>query len=344
MVTPPEVVLDRWVRTQAKRCGCGGYVGKLDIETVDSPSFRSFLLFVQEAINGALLLENVNASGGVEHPPFHFDYIQVDDGSKNAHAFQHEGFAFIVATLPLIELLWDLSLRLSRSQQVLRLLQIDPAVVRQDALQGLLFTAQIGFLVSHEYTHHIHRHVDEDERRIIGAWTEFLQGDAGGSMDLQAQELDADGYAVYLGLANLVRGAARQGALDQLGRQDLQAADADGLLLMCFFLALTAFFCSIWRENIDMTSIEEFRHPPAPVRIEYAIRIAKMWCGQNGSVPQAWFDTDRFRALFHTAAEAIGANTRRAWDAHILFLLSREGAEYDARLSERFQAMRVKRD
>ena len=275
-------------------------------------------------------------------PTVPFDYLQVNDGTKNAHAFQEEGFAFIVATLPLVELLWDLSLRLSRSPEVLRLLQIDPAVVMPDALQGLLFTVQIGFLVSHEYTHHIHLHVDRGG--IIGTWTEFLPNEAGGGMDFQAQELDADGYAVYLGLTNLVRGGARQGTLDQLGRHDLQALDADGFLLMCFFLSVTAFFSALWPENLEITSIEQFRHPPVPVRIEYAIRIAKMWCEQNGSVPESWFATDRFRALFNTAADAVGATTRRAWDTHILFLLSKEGAEYDGRLSERFQAMRMKRD
>ena len=62
-MVPPEVILDRFVRTQLRNePGFSGYLGKLDIETVVSPSFRSFLYIVQDAMNEALRLEGVNAS------------------------------------------------------------------------------------------------------------------------------------------------------------------------------------------------------------------------------------------------------------------------------------------
>lgn len=340
-MTPPEVVLDRWVRMQSRdNRACRGYIGKLDSEKVDSPSFRSFLCLVQDAMNLALRLESTGASGGVEHPPFHFDYLEVNDGTKNAHAFQHEGFSFIVATLPLVELLWDLSQRLSRSQVVLQLLKVDRTTVRLDALHALLFQLQLSFLVSHEYTHHVHQHVDSDISAIAGAWTEFVEDETRGGIGCQAQELDADGYALYLVLANFLRGAGRRGALAQLERQSLASLEADELILMCFFLGLVSLFCSLWPENISITSIWQLRHPPAPVRIEYAIRIAQMWCDQNGSVPQSWFGAERFRGIFSAAVEAIGGSTRQQWDVHVSFLRGEEGSEYDRRLSEHFDAIR----
>src|SRR5215831_7600878 len=77
-MTPPEVILDRFVRTHlCREPGCRFYVGKLDIERVDSPSFRDFLYLVQESMNEALRLEGVKASGGAVQPPFHFDYLEV---------------------------------------------------------------------------------------------------------------------------------------------------------------------------------------------------------------------------------------------------------------------------
>jgi hypothetical protein len=338
-MTPPEVILDRWVRLQSRRHrDCLGYVGKLDIEKLDSPSFRPFLRFVQDAMNAALQLENSNASGGVEHPPFHFDYIEVRRDTKNAHAFQYDGFAFIVVTLPLVELLWDLSQRLSRSEFILQMLGIDREAVRLEGLHALLFQFQLSFLVSHEYTHHIHRHCKAEG--IAGAWTEFLTNDSGGGIECQAQELDADAYAIYLGLANFIRGTGRQSALAQLGQQDLATVEADELLLTCFFLAVTSLFCALWPEDITITSIWQFVHPPAPVRIEYAIRVAQMWCDQNGSVPGSWFGAERFRRLFSAAVQAIGGSPRQQWDAHISFLRSEEGAEYDRRLLEQFDAIR----
>jgi len=326
---------------QSKRNrACGGYVGKLDIEKIDSSSFRSLLSLVQEGMNLALRLESAGASGGVEHPPFHFDYLEVSDGKKNAHAFQHEGFSFIVATLPLVELLWDLSQKLSRSQLVLQLLGVDRAQVRLEALHALFFQFQLSFLVSHEYTHHVHEHIDRDVIAIAGAWTEFVEDETNGGMGYQAQELDADGYAIYLVLGNFLRGEGRRGALAQLGRQDLASIEADELTLKCFFLALVSMFCSLWPENINITSIWQFRHPPAPVRIEYAIRIAQMWCDQNGSVPQSWFGAGRFRGLFSAAVGAIGGAMREQWDVQISFLRGEEGSKYDRSLSEHFDAIR----
>ena len=236
-MTPPEVILDRFVRTQLRNeLRCSSYIGKLDIEQVESPSLRSFLYLFQKTMNEALRLEGANASGGVQHPPFHFDYLQVSDGSKNAHAFQHGGFAFIVITLPLVESLCYLSQRLSRSPLVPKLLGVDLGTIEPDVIQGLLLQVQMNFLVSHEYTHHIHLHCDENQDSAIRVWTEFLDNAACGNIYAQAQELDADGYAAYLVLAFLLRGERRETALSQLSCADMPDLDGDELLLICFFL------------------------------------------------------------------------------------------------------------
>jgi hypothetical protein len=338
-MTPPDIVLDRWLKAQARERprACRSYVGKLDLDKVEPSSFGSFLQFVQGALNLALQSENANASGGAVHPPFHFDYVEVNDGTRNAHAFQHGGFSFIAITFPLVELLWDLSQRLSRSPLVLRLLGIDRDAVRLDALQALFFQFQLSFLVSHEYTHHVHRNCGSPAG---GAWDEFSQGGARGGLDDQAQELDADGYALYLTLANYVRGTARQNTLAQVGKEGLTDIEGDEFLLTGFFVALTALFCSLWPEDVAPASICQAAHPPAPVRIDYAIRIATMWCNQNASVPELWFGAERFRAIYLSATDAIEGGARPQWDAQIAFLKSDEGKKYDRQLSERFEAAR----
>ena len=136
----------------------------------------------------------------------------------------------------------------------------------------------------------------------------------------------------------------RQSALARLGRADIPGTDGDELLLACFFLAVLAFFSAFWRGDIDMASIYKFRHPPPPVRIKYAIQVAEMWCGLNGSVPQSWFSPARFQELFHAAVEVIGETVRRTWDAQMSFLRSEDGVQYDQQLFERFEAVRQKRD
>jgi hypothetical protein len=344
-MTPPEVILDRWV----KKISCThppfrGYVGKLDIEKLASPPLRQFLHVVQEVMNRALASENVNASGGVKHPPFHFDYLEVADGTRNAHAFQHDGFSFVAITLPLIELLWELSHRLSTSADVRGMLCFDQGAMPLEVLRALFFQVQLSFLVSHEYTHHVHQLCGHDDSSMAEVWTEFSRKEGNAGLDSQARELDADGYAIYLSLAHFIRGEGRQSSLAQLGRQDLRGTEADELLLTCFFLSVTAVFCAFWPDDIQVSSIGQLSHPPAPVRIEYAIRVAKMWCGQSESVPSEWFDSQRFQALFETAAKVIGGSERQIWDAHLAFFLSEDGKKYDRQLLQRFESMRRSRD
>ncbi len=125
-----------------------------------------------------------------------------------------------------------------------------------------------------------------------------------------------------------------------MGGQDLPSTEADDLLLMCFFVALAALFCALWPDNIQTESIYELTHPPAPVRIEYSIRVAKMWCEQNGSLPESWFSGERFNALFRAATEWIQGSAPPAWDTHIEFLQNAAGAEYDSLSLERFEAIR----
>jgi len=159
-------------------------------------------------------------------------------------------------------------------------------------------------------------------------------------LDQQAQELDADGFAIYLALTNFLRGGGRESALAQLGQQNLQSVEADELLLKCFFAAMMSLFCALWPEHIPITAIRGFRHPPAPVRIEYAIRVAKMWCSQNGSVPESWFGAERFQQVFSAASGVITGVARGQWDTQVEFLRSVDGAKYDQVLLERFEAAR----
>ncbi|MGO9093998.1 MAG: hypothetical protein ACLQGV_02150 [Bryobacteraceae bacterium] len=345
-MVPPEVILDRWIRERRlqQESPFTDYIGKLDIERVKSPSFRSFLRLFKETANEALQLADPNASGGAQPPPFHFDYADVNEGIQNAHAFQHGGFLFIVATVPMIELIFDLSQRLSRAPRVLQLLHLDPDLQDPDTLQGLIFQIQLAFLVSHEYTHHRHRHLVGSQDGAVGVWSEFPHDATSGGINSQAQELDADGYATCLVLRFLLRGERRQGALQELGRADMPGADNDELLLACFFLAVLAFFLTFWHRGTDMAHLRQSTHPPPPVRITSAIRVAEMWCSQNRSVPESWFAPARFQTLFNAAAEAIGGLARETWDAHMSFLRSADGVQYDLQLHKQFGALRQKLD
>jgi hypothetical protein len=99
----------------------------LDLDKAEPESLRDRLKFLQENANRALWREGYNASGGTEHPPYHFDFLEVSGSIVNAHSFQHEGLAFIAMTLPLVELLLNLTLMLSESIPVRQLLGMSSA-------------------------------------------------------------------------------------------------------------------------------------------------------------------------------------------------------------------------
>jgi hypothetical protein len=330
-MVPPEIILDRYVRENFPK----SYSGRLDIERIGSPSFRTFLHGLQVETNDALGLENANASGGVVHPPFHFDYLHAT--VTNAHAIPHECFWFIAFTLPLIKSVVDVSKRLSRSSVVLQLLHLDSGALGPDILWGYLGQIQLMFLTSHEYTHLIHQH--SARRDPSGMWTELVPQTSCGSMDSQVEELDADGYAAYLVLTFLLRSERRQSALIQLGQANMPATDCDELILSCFFLALMAFFRTLWPERITLP-LDQLTHPPVPVRIDYVIQVAKMWCGQFGIVEQSWFTSQHLQDLFHAAASEVGKTNSQGWDAQITFLSSADGDQYRNVLFEKSNKMR----
>jgi hypothetical protein len=328
---PPEIILDRYVKENFPK----SYFGKLDIEQIGSPSFRTFLYGLQIETNEALGLENANASGGVEHPPFHFDYLHAT--VTNAHAIPHECFWFIALTLPLIKSVTDVSKLLSRSSVVLQLLCLDSVALRPDILWGYLGQIQLLFLTSHEYTHLIHQH--SARRELTGMWTELVPRTSCGSIDSQVEELDADGYAAYLVLTFLLRSERRQRALIQLGQANMPAAHCDELILSCFFLALMAFFRTLWPENLTLP-LDQLTHPPVPVRIDYVIQVAKMWCGQFGIAEQSWFTSTRLQDLFHAAASEVDKTNGQGWDAQIAMLSSADGDRYRNLLFEKSNKMR----
>ena len=170
------------------------YRGKQDLDSRDlEPNLGSLLAEIQGVLNGDLQQRN---------PSFHFDYI--DATEPNALAFEDEGFAFVAITMPLIrELFWKAE-RLSKDPRVIEVLKVTSTKTEPWAIQVFLFATQLSFVVAHEYSHHDRGHILPSTQLRLE-----LPSDGTGSLRRQAQEVDADGLAVYLVLSHLFTGARR---------------------------------------------------------------------------------------------------------------------------------------
>jgi hypothetical protein len=87
---------------------------------------------------------------------------------------------------------------------VAEVLGVGTTIEDWNAIHALMFQTQLMFVVSHEYTHHVHGHLSKASGTASASET-----DEDGSLDEQVVEIDADGYAVFHVLTHLIAGEAR---------------------------------------------------------------------------------------------------------------------------------------
>lgn len=332
---PPEVLFHRYFQT-LNPTDRETYKGKLDLDRLEQPLVRSLLTDIQNAFNEALHGEKKDVPEHVDHPPFHLDYI--NSSAPNALAFRYGGYSFVGITLALINMLWDVCFHLSRSEAIAQLLGIKVTPEEYEALHVVLFRTQLSFVVSHEFTHHVHGHVCPRESESIFP-SEILDDGRIGSLEQQALEVDADGYAAYHVLANLIDGTGRAHAVSLLNLETQPSSVQDEALFSCFVVAVGAYLFVRPPQALNPANIYEVTHPPQAARMNCLMQQAIKWCRQNRPSLETWMTLDRFQKLMNAVAEATwGMNGGTDWAAQTEFLRSEHGVEYFRRLDSRLKA------
>jgi hypothetical protein len=312
------------------------YRGRLDLSRLGDPTLESLLLGIQTSFNDALRDEKQNVAEHVPHPPFHFDFI--DSDIPNALAFQYGGYSFIGVTAPLIYMVWDVCLRLSSSGIIKTLLGVKVATSDGDPLHVVLFRTLLNFVVSHEYTHHVHGHVRADTVDAVLS-NEVLDEGERGSLDQQTLEADADGYAVFQVLANLIDGAERAYATKLLNLSNESTQVQDQVLFSSVVITTGGYFYVRPPALIDAVRVYTLTHPPQAARMDCVMRQALSWCRQNRPRLAEWMQPDIFGALMAGVAEAaLGIDGGTNWAAQTAFLRGGDGAAYIKALDSRVQA------
>jgi hypothetical protein len=207
----------------------------------------------------------VNSTGGVDLPPLRFEMVRVSAREARAHVFEADEYSFIVVTQPMFDEMLDLSRRVVRANRGLMTLQIAPSAKPEEIAQ-LLLMMQFSFVGSHEYSHLVRQHLADNPPHAA---------ELGQSLT-QAQEFDADGYALYHELTYFFHGAGRAVAA-QLLKISSNPVLEDAIL--SFFLLSTMIqFCARWAGKIQVESDLLAEHPPVPMRIQRSLQVAEMWC------------------------------------------------------------------
>jgi hypothetical protein len=306
-------------------------MGQQDLDVLQ-PAVQSLLVSIQEAINEALRNEKKNVSEHVDHPSFQFEFVDVS--MANALASRFEDFSFIGITLPLVSMLWDTCVRLSRSEAVATILGMPFTGEEYDPIHALLLGTQISFVVAHEYTHHVHGHLLQ-RGSVAALLNEVLDSNNSGNLEWQALEVDADGYAVYHVLADLIGGNRRQQAVDLMRCGKQKDSIQDEVLLFSFVIAVGALLFAQALSPVDAAVIYALTHPPQAARMNYIMNFAIGWCKQNRPGLETSMTTERFRALMGAVATATwGMNGGSDWFAQTSFLQSDDGFRYIEKLDE----------
>lgn len=327
----PEVLFHRYFQTELNYTERQIFRGKADVyELADAES--ELLLSVQQVLNRALANERADDPDRSPDDRFHFDYI--DSDSLNALAFCHGGYSFIGMTMPLVRSLFMVCARLSEDEDVMGLLGLKVPNLFLAAAARI----QIFFIVSHEYTHHIHGHV----RQLSGdsALTEYGCPVGADVIGRHCLELDADAYAVYLALTNLIAGEERRAAVAALGIETNPSAQQDRILLATFIVSVGAHFLSRSKRLFDVANSS---HPPAAARMQFVMEHVRFWCRDLHPGLHPWITPEVFHELMAVTARATWPpDGVEAWENQIAFLTSDQGHAYTAELAAALDAYKSK--
>ena len=303
------------------------YRGIADLEELrqrDSSlgTFIDKLIEIRQSFNGALAVEGQNVTGDAPHSPLYFDFI--DSDLSNALAFKDANHSFIGVTVPLVFDVVNTAWALAASDPVVSGIGLSLAGDR-DVLRTLLFWMLLGFVISHEYAHHVHGHLD-------GAFDveEITRGSLTGNLRRQARELDADGWAAYLALAHWITASGRQAASEVLNIEDSPSEVQDDVVFACFIVAQAGFTFLREPEMLTRDTVYRRTHPPQLVRLQVMSRYVLKFSNESRPALRKTMTQARYQSLMDAVSAVMWTTGTHAagWKAQMEFLRSADGSAY----------------
>jgi hypothetical protein len=306
------------------------YPGIYDLDQLrDDPTKRdrlNTLTVVRDYFNAALEVEGQNQTGHVPHAPFYLDFAE--SHKSQGFAFKDANHSFIALTVPEVDDVTRIATTLQDADDVVAHLGL-PSTMDRRLLATTLFFQLLGFIVTHEYTHVVHGHLDVRTR----------------GLERQALEADADGYSAYYTLSFWLLEQGRQLAIDFLQIQHVPKDVQDGVIFSCFVVAQAAFTFLREPDALDKDRAYHINtHPPQPVRLKIMSSVVMKFSGEFVPSLRTWMTAARYQSLMTATSKAMWSDFdgphALAWRAQREFLDSNDGQAYVDAIFALFNARR----
>jgi hypothetical protein len=301
--------------------------GKQDLSQLPE-DLGTLLTNIQLAFNQSFALSLPSMAALGRPLALHLDYLESE--KESAHAFESGGLHFIGITIPLVERLRDSAERLVRAEKVITLLGLSGCSLHRHNVIGGIFSVKLLFVAAHEFGHHLWGHTSDFRPE---QWNNVEDFGGKGSLEQQAEENLADGYAVFLALGSLIGGPQGRQVLEMLGHGATPQPEADTILMSTLLLSAFSFFSGKSHETLDAKSLYTSSHPPAFARVNGIIQTTRVWCQRYSPSLDSWLTQGRLEEIMN-AEENSRPGSEGLWVRQIEFFMSPDGAQYFERLGE----------
>lgn len=207
-----------------------------------------------------------------------------------------------------------------------------PADQSRAELFTMLYLTSLQFVTAHELGHHVHGHCEPSRNSSCCRRKEIVPAAAAtDNLESQAAEIDADGYSVFMTLANLMKDGPRRTAAKLLGKADAPA-ECGPAILAAFLTSVSCFF-HISQGPFDAKRISVRTHPFELARLYFVVRHLRDWSAKYIPELAAWPDSKDFWIVQDNVRAALSTVIGdQNWSEQQQFLASEPGKEYMHRL------------
>jgi hypothetical protein len=339
----PETILDRYLRSyevplEIRR----RYPGKQDIDRLEPEALSFILGHVHYAINQRYREHKDQIHTPAGPIEVHLDFTSTPEEPKNvenALSFTHQGYAFLLLTVPIIRRMLIICEEIGLSPAIFDLLHLTvPTTTSKADFIAILFLVQMQFVSNHELGHHFHGHCAADRKAFIQEFDDSSAIAGGDKLRQQAMEVDADGYAVHSQLNQLILEDMGTALFTKLAPEGISK---DMFLLNLLFVSIASYMFLKPQPSVSSSEFIERDHPPELVRMNVIMRDIEGWCSALRPELLGWAGVDHFQKMM-AAIETCQSESlsSKFWREQGRFLESDAGRQYMDSLYERRVVLR----